>query len=112
LRTLRAAKTGISRGTARRYFEYLAGSGLIELMLRYGATGRPEHLYRYAFAENYEPARSDDDPIRVVPRLSAASPRAVSSTLDARIRTSPSLSASSQMGRRGQLVRHASIVSR
>jgi response regulator of citrate/malate metabolism len=47
LRTLRAAKTGISRGTARRYFEYLAGSGLIELMLRYGATGRPEHLYRY-----------------------------------------------------------------
>jgi hypothetical protein len=42
-----AAKTGISRGTAQRYFEYLAGSGLIELMLRYGATGRPEHLYRY-----------------------------------------------------------------
>lgn len=43
-----AAKTGISRGTARRYLEYLAESGLIELTLRYGATGRPEHLYRFA----------------------------------------------------------------
>jgi response regulator of citrate/malate metabolism len=41
-----AASTGISRGTARRYLEYLAATGAIELSLRYGAAGRPEHLYR------------------------------------------------------------------
>jgi response regulator of citrate/malate metabolism len=43
-----AERTGISRGTARRYLEYLALTGAIELSLRYGATGRPEHLYRWA----------------------------------------------------------------
>ena len=41
-------QAGISRGTARRYLEYLALSGAIELSLRYGTTGRPEHLYRWA----------------------------------------------------------------
>ena len=41
-----ADATGISRGTARRYLEYLAATGAGELSLRYGATGRPEHLYR------------------------------------------------------------------
>ncbi|HET8606427.1 MAG TPA: response regulator [Gaiellaceae bacterium] len=48
--------TGVSRGTARRYLEYLAATGAIELSLRYGATGRPEHLYRLA---DREPARRD-----------------------------------------------------
>jgi response regulator of citrate/malate metabolism len=43
-----ANKTGISRGTARRYLEYLALTGAVELSLRYGTTGRPEHLYRWA----------------------------------------------------------------
>jgi response regulator of citrate/malate metabolism len=43
-----AERTGTSRGTARRYLEYLALTGAIELTLRYGATGRPEHLYRWA----------------------------------------------------------------
>jgi response regulator of citrate/malate metabolism len=43
-----AERTGISRGTARRYLEYLALTGAIELALRYGTTGRPEHLYRWA----------------------------------------------------------------
>ncbi|MFL5912466.1 MAG: response regulator [Gaiellaceae bacterium] len=43
-----AERTGISRGTARRYLEYLALTGAIELTLRYGSTGRPEHLYRWA----------------------------------------------------------------
>jgi two-component system CitB family response regulator len=38
----------MSRGTARRYLEYLALIGAIELSLRYGTTGRPEHLYRWA----------------------------------------------------------------
>jgi response regulator of citrate/malate metabolism len=45
-----AARAGISRGTARRYLEYLASSGALELTLRYGTTGRPEHLYRYALS--------------------------------------------------------------
>jgi response regulator of citrate/malate metabolism len=40
-------RAGISRGTARRYLEYLASLGSVELTLRYGATGRPEHLYRW-----------------------------------------------------------------
>ena len=40
--------TGISRGTARRYLEYLALTGAVELSLRYGTTGRPEHRYRWA----------------------------------------------------------------
>ena len=43
-----AERAGISRGTARRYLEYLAATGAIELTLRYGTTGRPEHLYRWA----------------------------------------------------------------
>lgn len=43
-----AERAGISRGTARRYLEYLESLGSVELTLRYGATGRPEHLYRWA----------------------------------------------------------------
>jgi len=42
-----AERAGVSRGTARRYLEYLAATGAVELSLRYGATGRPEHLYRW-----------------------------------------------------------------
>jgi response regulator of citrate/malate metabolism len=42
-----ADQAGVSRGTARRYLEYLAATGAVELSLRYGATGRPEHLYRW-----------------------------------------------------------------
>jgi response regulator of citrate/malate metabolism len=41
-------RAGISRGTARRYLEYLAAIGVVELSLKYGSTGRPEHLYRWA----------------------------------------------------------------
>ena len=41
-----ADRAGISRGTARRYLEFLTSTGSIELSLRYGAAGRPEHLYR------------------------------------------------------------------
>jgi response regulator of citrate/malate metabolism len=41
-----AESTGVSRGTARRYLEYLEGKGLATLELRYGAAGRPEHRYR------------------------------------------------------------------
>jgi response regulator of citrate/malate metabolism len=41
-----AEGTGISRGTARRYLEYLETQGRAVLELRYGAAGRPEHRYR------------------------------------------------------------------
>jgi two-component system CitB family response regulator len=41
-----AEQTGISRGTARRYLEYLETQGRAVLELRYGAAGRPEHRYR------------------------------------------------------------------
>lgn len=38
--------TGLSRGTARRYLDYLENQGRAVLELRYGAAGRPEHRYR------------------------------------------------------------------
>jgi len=41
-----AERTGVSRGTARRYLEYLETQGRAVLELRYGAAGRPEHRYR------------------------------------------------------------------
>jgi response regulator of citrate/malate metabolism len=44
-------RAGISRGTARRYLDYLATVGTVELSLRYGAAGRPEHLYHWAAAQ-------------------------------------------------------------
>jgi response regulator of citrate/malate metabolism len=47
-----AERAGISRGTARRYLDYLATVGTVELSLRYGAAGRPEHLYRWAAAQH------------------------------------------------------------
>lgn len=37
---------GVSRPTAQRYLTYLAKHGVVELHLRYGTTGRPEHRYR------------------------------------------------------------------
>lgn len=43
-----AERAGLSRGTARRYLEYLESLGSVELSLRYGAAGRPEHRYRWA----------------------------------------------------------------
>ncbi|HEV7666431.1 MAG TPA: helix-turn-helix domain-containing protein, partial [Chloroflexota bacterium] len=41
-----AAATGLSRGTARRYLEFLESRGQAALELRYGSAGRPEHRYR------------------------------------------------------------------
>ncbi|MEU9015022.1 response regulator [Streptomyces sp. NPDC048479] len=43
-----AGRVGISRSTAQRYLKYLEGAGHITLTLRYGDTGRPEHLYTWA----------------------------------------------------------------
>ena len=43
-----AAATGISRVSARRYLEYFADTGRVEVRLRYGTAGRPERRYRWS----------------------------------------------------------------
>ncbi|WP_016905723.1 response regulator [Streptomyces xiaopingdaonensis] len=42
-----SARTGVSRVTARRYLEHLCADGRVELRMRYGSAGRPEHRYRW-----------------------------------------------------------------
>lgn len=41
-----AEHVGVSRATAQRYLAQLVKQGTLELHLRYGTTGRPEHRYR------------------------------------------------------------------
>ncbi|WP_067467486.1 response regulator [Actinomadura macra] len=43
-----ADQVGISRATAQRYLAGLAQAGRVEVTLRYGATGRPEHEYAWS----------------------------------------------------------------
>ncbi|MBW9110921.1 response regulator [Microbacterium trichothecenolyticum] len=40
-----AERVGISRATAQRHLAALASRGQVEVRLRYGSTGRPEHRY-------------------------------------------------------------------
>lgn len=40
-----ADRAGISRATAQRHLSTLATRGVVGVRLRYGTTGRPEHLY-------------------------------------------------------------------
>ena len=40
-----AGRVGVSRATAQRYLSSLADDGAVDIQLRYGATGRPEHRY-------------------------------------------------------------------
>ncbi|MFD8569009.1 response regulator [Streptomyces sp. NPDC057694] len=40
-----ASRAGISRSTAQRYLRHLQDSGSLQLSLRYGDAGRPEHRY-------------------------------------------------------------------
>jgi two-component system CitB family response regulator len=42
-----AEVTGVSRATAQRYLADLVAAGRVELGLRYGSTGRPEHRYTW-----------------------------------------------------------------
>jgi response regulator of citrate/malate metabolism len=42
-----AEELGISRGTAQRYLSDLAAQGRLAVTLRYGSSGRPEHLYSW-----------------------------------------------------------------
>ena len=41
-----AARVGASRSTARRYLEYLVGTGALEADVAYGGVGRPQRRYR------------------------------------------------------------------
>ena len=45
-----AEVTGMSRATAQRYLSHLHEMGRVEIRLRYGSGGRPEHRYRWARA--------------------------------------------------------------
>jgi two-component system CitB family response regulator len=42
-----AETTGVSRATAQRYLADLVAAGRVDLGLRYGTTGRPEHRYTW-----------------------------------------------------------------
>jgi two-component system CitB family response regulator len=42
-----AEVTGMSRATAQRYLSHLHEMGRVEIRLRYGGGGRPEHRYRW-----------------------------------------------------------------
>jgi response regulator of citrate/malate metabolism len=46
-----AEQVGISRPTAQRYLADLERTGVLELVLSYGATGRPIHKYQVAVRE-------------------------------------------------------------
>lgn len=43
-----AERSGVSRATAQRHLATLAQRGLVDVRLRYGSTGRPEHRYARA----------------------------------------------------------------
>ena len=42
-----AERTGMSRATAQRYLSHLHEVGRVDIRLRYGSGGRPEHGYRW-----------------------------------------------------------------
>jgi response regulator of citrate/malate metabolism len=45
-----AERTGMSRATAQRYLSHLHEVGRVDIKLRYGSGGRPEHGYRWKSA--------------------------------------------------------------
>ncbi len=52
-----AAHLGLSRATAQRYLSDLAADGRVKVSLRYGMTGRPEHLYSWSTSAPARPRR-------------------------------------------------------
>jgi len=50
-----ADRLGLSRATAQRYLSDLAAAGRATVGLRYGSTGRPEHLYSWRTAAPQRP---------------------------------------------------------
>lgn len=61
-----ALRLGVSRVTARRYLDRLARSGVVEITMRYGKTGRPEHRYRWARAASGSGGSEVPPPDRVL----------------------------------------------
>jgi response regulator of citrate/malate metabolism len=53
-----AGRLGTSRATAQRYLSRLEAAGKVAVALRYGATGRPEHLYSHPAADVPRPGGS------------------------------------------------------
>jgi response regulator of citrate/malate metabolism len=43
-----AERVGVSRATAQRYLSHLHEAGRVNVRLRYGASGRPEHRYHWS----------------------------------------------------------------
>ena len=52
-----ATRLGLSRATAQRYLSDLAADGRVKVTLRYGTTGRPEHLYSWSTSTPGPPPR-------------------------------------------------------
>jgi response regulator of citrate/malate metabolism len=60
-----AERTGMSRATAQRYLSHLHEVGRVDIKLRYGSGGRPEHGYRATRGGTtplHPPARGDAAP--------------------------------------------------
>jgi two-component system CitB family response regulator len=53
--TVVADEAGVSRVTARRYLDHLCHFGKVELTMRYGGPGRPEHRYRLLASQTASP---------------------------------------------------------
>ena len=82
-----AERTGMSRATAQRYLSHLHEVGRVDIRLRYGSGGRPEHGYRWISAASggtssprgddppAPPARAGASPPIAPPRGTAPSPR-------------------------------------
>ena len=54
--TCLADQAGFSPGVARRYLRHLVDTGTVRYTLRYGTTGRPEHIYRWGEPGPHDPA--------------------------------------------------------
>src|ERR1700756_3703764 len=58
-----AERTGMSRATAQRYLSHLHEVGRVDIRLRYGSGGRPEHGYRVVRGRaTLRSSRGDDPP--------------------------------------------------
>jgi response regulator of citrate/malate metabolism len=51
-----ATRANLSQGIARRYLKFLAGSGMVNLNLRYASAGRPEHIYCWVASADQDSA--------------------------------------------------------
>jgi two-component system CitB family response regulator len=61
-----AEVTGMSRATAQRYLSHLHEVGRVEIRLRYGSGGRPEHRYRWGRTSDLLPAGLPSDVSRYI----------------------------------------------